>query len=113
MSHSTNVGFNRRFRSRVFGEGNLSTDFEFFVDAECWREFWISFDDVDPGFALSGPWREKSRTCLPSNPLTGVFSSVEAPSLWSRLVGVPHCDASRFRLAPCVDLSSIPGLRPS
>ena len=28
--------------------------------------------------------------CRPSSPLIGVFSSVLAPSLWSRPVGVAH-----------------------
>ena len=40
-----------------------------------------------------------TRTWRPSRPLTGVFTSVVAPSLWSRAVGVIHIPAAWVRSA--------------
>ncbi len=45
----------------------------------------FSVEAGEPGVAPAA-----KLTCRPSSPLIGVFSSVLAPSLWSRVVGVPQ-----------------------
>lgn len=79
----------------------------------CHRSAWSSSLDPRPVCAVGIPPFVVTRgvphqpsTCRPSSALTGVFSSVVAPSLWSRLVGV-----AQFTVAP-VRLSVAPGWFP-
>ena len=84
ISHSTNNGFSRNCRGKVRSTGQ----------------------DSCPLIPLLGAWR-------PSSPFVRAFSLGLAPSFQSRVVGVAHASASRFRFLPCVLEWSEPGLRPS